>query len=91
MINVEDFGIYKLGMTQEEIKDYLVSRYNEKRGAEQKKCLKSTYNKFIEIAGVNTRTCVICSCCKKLVSLMYRHDIERYANQLFNGTPTYFD
>lgn len=88
---IDEYGIFAMGMAQEEIKEYLVIRYNEKRNANQKKCLKSTYNKFCEIAGANTQSMVVCPCCKKAINLMYRHDVKRFADKLFLNLETYFD
>jgi hypothetical protein len=94
MTNVEDFGIYKMGMTREEIRDYLITRYNEKTVKNQKSKYINPARlmiKFAIIAGANTQAAVQCPGCKKMVSLMYRYDVERFSDQLFDGTKTYFD
>ncbi len=92
MLDIEEFGKYRAGLTTEEIKEYLVIRYNELlsyRGRPIKKINKATYNKFCESAGCNT--CAVITVNKKQVYLMYRHDVLRFTEQLFNGTPTYWD
>lgn len=91
---IERWGVYSNGMTREEIMSYLVARYNEDCVKSQKSKYinqEKLFNKFAKIAGVNTQTCIVCPCCNKQVSLMYRWDVERFANQLFNGTLTYWD
>ena len=94
MINIDDFGIYKDVMTRNEIETYLIVRFNEKSSKTQESIYlnrKKLIHKFVKIAGANTQIGVTCSYCKKLIRLMYRYDVERFANQLFNGTLTYFD
>ena len=94
MVDIENYGIYKIGMTGEEIKEYLKDRYNSKEGnlgIRKRKYLIVFYKKFNKIAGTNTCATIICPCCKKQIILMYRHDVERFANVLFEGIKTYFD
>ena len=83
--DIKYFGKYRLGLTTQEIKGYLKNRANEKG-------IKFTgiWKKFCKIAGVNTMAIEITDCCKKEFSLMYRHDVERFADVLFEGKPTYW-
>ena len=88
MIDIESFGAYRRGLTDEEIKEYL------KLTAEglppytslTKKDVSALWNKFTKIAGANT-----CTCAPDGTSLMYRHDVKRFADVLFFHKPTYFD
>ena len=82
--NIEDYGKYRLGLTKEEIKKYLKMRANTNK-------LGGLYKKFCKIAGVNTVAIVTTDCCKKDIRLMYRWDVERFADVLFLNKPTYFD
>lgn len=75
---IENYGLYRMGLTDEEIRIYLNARNT--------KGIKRVYDKFNKIAGVNTM-----SVTPDGQPLMYRHDVERFANKLFNGTETYFD
>jgi len=88
MIDIEDFGVYKEGMTREEIKNYLKEYYHS---VTQKISFKLIDKKFDKIAGVNTCASIKCPCCKKQIILMYRHDVKRFADKLFLGRETYFD
>jgi len=79
-IDIYNFGIYTDGLTHKEIKQYLKLRSGKKR-------LGNLYTKFTKIAGVNT--CVMNDIGE---ILMYRHDVERFADVLFGVTKTtYFD
>lgn len=92
MIDINDFGKYRLGLTNDEIKEWLKLRWNELlswRGKPIKKINKATWNKFWEIAGINTMAGVKEG--KKVIALMYRHDCERFTNKLFLNRKTYFD
>jgi hypothetical protein len=90
MINIEQYGEYRMGLTRDEIKSLLVSMYNETA----KKKISSIasvraiklYEKFGEIAGCNTMTMT-----SKGEPLMYRWDVDRFCKALFKGIPTYFD
>ena len=77
--NLERHGDYKIGLTDEEIKEYL--KYRNKG-----KINKTIMKKFNKIAGVNT-----VGVGPEGQHLMYRHDVKRFADSLFNGTPTYWD
>jgi len=83
-IDLEQCGIYQMGLTTSEIKEYL-----KKRAGITK--LGRLYEKFNRIAGVNTVGAGRCEFCGKQFSLMYRHDVERFTNLLLKGIPTYFD
>ena len=80
---LDQYGVFRLGLTVDEIKHYLKFRNGGK--------LKQTYKKFCKIAGCNTEALVNCPMCKENITLMYRWDVERFSNQLFDGTKTYFD
>jgi hypothetical protein len=96
MIDIEDYGIFKSGLTSEEIKEYLNARWNWRIAQGYKKpefkSFNALYKKFYDIAGVNTCQVVKCPNCNESLTLMYRHDILRFANVLFGVTKdTYFD
>jgi len=78
------YGDYKMGLTEDEIKDYLRVRANTVR-------IETLYKKFCKIAGNNTMGIYKCPCCNFETSLMYRHDVQRFADKLFLGKETYFD
>jgi len=85
-IGIEYYGDYRLGLTTEEIKNYLLARayiFNFKE-----KNIDKLYKKFDEIAGVNT----VAVHPNGKDSLMYRHDVLRFSDVLFKKTKgTYFD
>lgn len=83
-INLEEYGVYIHGLTDGEIKTYLKRRAGTTR-------LGLLYKQFCKVAGVNTTAFLVTECCGKHVSLMYRHDVRRFADLMFDGTPTYFD
>ena len=77
---LSSFGEYRLGLTSEEINDYLSARGNTLS-------IKNLRKKFSDIAGCNT-----CAMNSKGECLMYRHDIQRFVDVLFKKTKaTYFD
>ena len=79
--DINNYGKYRLGLTHEEVFDYLCVRafqLNKKFGKREQK-------KYNELAGANT-----CAVVDGIV-LSYRHDILRYADCFFNGTSTYMD
>jgi hypothetical protein len=78
------YGQFMHGLTNEEIKDYLRVRANKSR-------IETIYKKFCDIAGVNTVAIYQCPNCREMRTLMYRHDVQRFADVLFLGVPTYFD
>jgi hypothetical protein len=73
------YGEYRLGLTSDEIKDYLRVRANNMNVSK----ISKTFNK---IAGCNTGTMTSTG-----KSLMYRHDVERFADVIFERKLTYFD
>jgi hypothetical protein len=83
-------GNFTLGMTSDEVDDYL-RRRNAKRLRLKEPAVRDVIKKFNKIAGVNTCGAVQCPKCKEWISLMYRHDVQRFADKLFDGTETYFD
>jgi len=85
-VDINEFGKYRLGLTRNEIKEYLEQR----RIPCSKTCKnRQLYKEFCKIAGSNT--CAVIREGKKDISLMYRHDVERYADKLFFNKETYFD
>ena len=79
-----EFGKRGLGLSDPEITAYLKARkkFHKKRWS-----VKDTVAKFNKAAGVNT--CAICPDTGEI--LMYHHDVERFADQIFEGIPTYWD
>ena len=77
-IDINKYGKYEWGLTDKEIKQYLKDRARVTR-------IGNLYKKFCKIAGVNTVPVY------RGIALMYRHDVERFTDQLLLGTPTYFD
>lgn len=84
-IDLIHYGQFRMGLSESEIRDYLRARANKTN-------IKTLYKKFIEIAGCNTMAVFTCPECKKQISLMYHHDVKRFADVLFGKTKsTYFD
>jgi len=81
---IEDYGDYRGGLTINEIKEYLKKRACATR-------LGRLYIQFCKIAGINTMGVIVTQCCGKRMTLMYRSDVKRFADLMFEGTPTYFD
>jgi hypothetical protein len=81
---INNIGKYTMGMTSEEIESYLGRRANTLS-------TKTLVNKFNKICGVNTMGVHICPKCGEHIALMYRHDVERFADVLFYRKQTYFD
>lgn len=77
--DLDCYGIYRMGLTGNEIYYYLQARANKVK-------IKKLVDKFYDIAGCNTM-----SMSPTGEGLMYRHDVERFAEKLFNNTETYFD
>ena len=86
-IDIEQFGIYLSGLTNEKIDQYI----KERSGHTNKRILKLLRGRFNKIAGINTMGVIETPCCKKSIVLMYRHDVKRFADQLFEGKRTYWD
>ena len=87
-INIEYYGEYRIGLTMKEITKYITAMKNliQNEAKFSKVKVKDLVNKFHKIAGVNTG-----GINSNGEGLMYRWDVQRYVNQLFYGTPTYFD
>ena len=79
MIDLNEYGDYRIGLTTKEIKEYLKARGNTKR-------LGNLYKNFGSIAGVNTM-----GISPTGEILMYRWDVKRFADVLFLNKPTYWD
>jgi len=80
--NINQFGIYRLGLTGEEVNIYLQVRAG-RCGA------KKLSRRFWKLFGWGTRPLVICR--GESIPLVYRHDVERFADAMFIGLKTYFD
>jgi hypothetical protein len=87
-INLDFYGMYRAGLTAEEIRTYLKARGSttKYKNSEKLKNIRRLINKFYDIAGANT-----VSMTPNGEILMYRHDVERYADVLFDNKSTYFD
>ena len=84
-IQLNDYGEFRMGLTDEEIKDYIRVRANKYR-------IETLYKKFIEISCCNTMTSCYCDNCRRCLILMYRWDVERFADILFGlSSSTYLD
>jgi len=84
-LDLAHYGQYKMGLTTNEIKDYLIVRSGKLN-------IEKLYKKFVDISGVNTVAIYTCPDCKKKTVLIYRHDVQRFSNVLFGITKeTYFD
>ena len=82
-IDINDFGEYKDGMSFDEIREYLKFRAGVSK-------IGDLLKRFGKIAGVNTGA-VSKDKDGHLIHLMYRHDVERFADLMFEGKETYFD
>ena len=85
-IDIDEFGDYRVGLTNKEVDEYLLSRYNYKNGRQHKKCPAKIKTLFAKIAGINTMTVS-----PQGETLMYRYDVLRFADVLFDCKKTYFD
>lgn len=81
--DIYSYGAFKAGITNEEVDNYLRVRSN-------KLSIKAVRNKFDKIMG-GGHTCPCVQVNGEMLTLWYRHDIERFANQMYDGTPTYWD
>jgi hypothetical protein len=77
--DIEQFGEYREGLTGAEIKEYLHKRAPRRKIA---KLIKQ----FSNIAGINTGAVTSTG-----QSLMYRHDVLRFADKVLLNKDTYFD
>jgi hypothetical protein len=83
--DIYSFGLFRQGLTGQEIKEYIQARANKLNVS---KLIKN----FYEIAGRNTVGVYTCYSCKKQTYLMYHEDVLRFANVLFGKNKyTYFD
>lgn len=80
--DIFQYGEFRKGVTNSEIDDYLKVRANKLN-------IKAVRAKFDKVAGCNT--CPVAQFDGQNLGLMYRHDVERFANQMFDGTPNYWD
>ena len=83
-IDISQFGDYRMGLTGEEIEAYLKLRAGVKE-------LGTLCEQFNTVAGSNTGVVVKTQCCGKEIVLMYREDVERFADLVLEGKPTYWD
>ncbi len=82
-LDIESFGDYRIGLTLDEIKEYLAIRCQEHNlDIDAKKM----YKRFSEIAGSNTMAVT-----RDGKVLMYRWDVKRFADKMFLNKETYFD
>jgi len=89
ILDIYNYGEYRHGLTSEEVNKYL--RVRSKGTKYNRYSIKQLRSKFNIIAGVNTMAVVTCPKCKGSIILTYRNDVERFANQMFQGIPTYWD
>lgn len=94
--DIYSFGEFKRGVTAEEIDDYLRVRSGKYH-------IKGLRKKYDKVFGVNTATMVTLTgsvACPDVdmairdtihVTLFYRSDVQRFADLLFEGKPTFFD
>jgi len=88
-IDLNEYGTFRMGLTNEEIKIYL--RQRAKGTKFSKYSTIALEKKFNKIAGINTVSAYICPKCNKTTLLMFRCDVERFANNLFLNADTYWD
>ena len=84
--DIELIGAYRIGMTGDEIKEYLKQVFNIVTKKNRKECPAKILKQFNEIAGVNTM-----GVSPTGEGLMYRFDVERFTMKLFFNQPTVFD
>lgn len=77
--NIDHYGIFNMGLTSEEVKDYVIVRANT---TDSKKLAK--YNKKINDLGRGS-TCPLVVLDGKHYPLFYRHDIKHYCDVVFNN------
>lgn len=83
--DLESYGQFRIGLTSNEIKNYLRARSNTLN-------VERLVKKFNKIAGCNTQGIFQCELCDCSQGLMYRWDVLRFADVLFGKTKgTYFD
>lgn len=84
MINLETYGKYRLGLTNSEIMTYLWE-IAKKLGLGQY-TKKDLFARFCKVAGPGNTGAMADG-----KFLMYRHDVERFAEKMFLGIPTFWD
>jgi len=90
ILDLEHFGIYQLGLEASEIDKYL--RVKAKKSSKYKKYSTKQLRKvFNKISGVNAMVVVTCPKCSKEIVLMYRDDVRRFADYMFQGIKTYWN
>ena len=82
-VDIEDFAIYRDGLTGNERVEYLKKRTGVKN-------IGNLYKQFCKIAGANTGA-VVEDDFGNTIYLMYRWDVERFAGVLLENKTTYFD
>lgn len=80
--DVYSFGVFKDGLTTEEVKDYL----RVKKGTWN---VESLYKKYFQESRGDTSMFVQVN--GAFVNLIYRWDVERHTQAILTGTKTYFD
>ena len=78
-IDIQEFGDYRMGLSKDEITKYLQLRSGKKN-------IKRLRLKFSKAAGCNTMAIG-----PQGQSLMYRWDVERFADVVLLSKKTYFD
>ena len=86
--DIDEYGIYRQGLTTEEIKYYLKIRARNTKLA--KRTVTRLYRAFTDITGVNTMAIVTLENGTEEM-LMYRHDVKRFSEVLFDSISTYWD
>lgn len=77
---LEHYGEYRVGITDEELEDYLRARSGKVN-------IEKLIKKYWDVAGCNT-----CGLTSDSRVLHYRHDVQRYSDVLFGKIKsTYFD
>jgi hypothetical protein len=82
--DLDRYGQFMMGLAGQEITNYIKVRANKWN-------VDKLIKEFIEISGCNTGSVYVCPKCRMEEFLMYRHDVERFADKLFDGKETYFD
>jgi hypothetical protein len=77
--DINEFGDYRLGLTGHEIEDYLYCRAPRRNQIKLRK-------DFVKVAGINTGAVTSTG-----MSLLYRHDVKRFADVVLLKKKTYFD
>ena len=79
VINIQNFGHYRHGLSSVEINTYLRMRTGQK-------IIAPLRQKFNEAVGITTMAIG-----PQGQTLMYRHDVQRFADVVLLNKPTYFD